>query len=74
MFRMFLGFILILVGTLMVLMYFLMPLTGFHGATWLQVLPYIAFGAGLAVIGVLFIKYKGKPKEKVTNEGNEESI
>ena len=74
MFRKVLGSILILVGAPMALYYALWPLSGSHGATWLQFLPPIAFSAGLAVIGVLILKLKSTPKEEVTNEKNEDSI
>ena len=74
MFRRVLGSILILVGALMTFLYALWPLTGNHGATWLQFLPFIAFSAGLAVIGVLILKYKGTRKEEVANEENEKLI
>ena len=74
MFRNVLGSILILIGVLMTFLNALWPLTGTHGATWLQFLPFIAISAGLAVIGVFVLKYKGTAKEEVTNEENKKPI
>ncbi len=66
------GIILILLGIPFTLIYILWPITGNHGATWLQFLPLILISSGVVVLGIFLIKYENPSKNKNINVKNEE--
>jgi len=50
------GVILILIGIPLTFIYMLWPLSGNHGATWLEFLPILAATSSLIVIGIFLVR------------------
>jgi len=70
MFKKIFGVILVLIGLPLTLLYGMWPLTGNHGAEWLEFLPILSITGGMVVLGIYLINHKSK-EQCAESESNE---